>query len=73
MARKLERGLRVPGVRPVQGVVRQRLGSDGARTSGSHDERLPVGYQGPGDSVTRGHGIGKWINGKYSRKFEKNI
>lgn len=64
MAGKLERGMRVPDVRPVQGIVWQRLGPHGARAGGSHDERLPAGHQGPGDGVASGHGIGERIDGE---------
>jgi len=61
---ELERGLRVSGVCPVQGVVRQRLGSHGARAGGSLDERVPAGHQGPGDGVARGYGIGERVHCK---------
>lgn len=64
MAGKLERGLRFTDVRPVQRIVRQRLGPDGPRASGSHAERLPVDHhQRSGDGVAIGHGIGKRIYG----------
>lgn len=64
MAGKLERGLRVSDVRPVQRIVRECLGSYGTCSSCSHDERLPVGHQRSGDGVTGGHGVGKRIDGK---------
>lgn len=64
MAGKLERWLRVTHVCTVQGIVRQCLGPHGTRAGSSHDERLPAGHQGSGDGVTRGHRIGKRIDGK---------
>lgn len=64
MAGKLERWLRVTYVCTVQGIVRQCLGPHGARAGSSYDDRLPVGHQGSGDGITRGHRIGKRIDGK---------